>query len=44
VPRPVVQTDNAGEFQSDFHGHLEQHYIRHAYVRSRAPHLNGKVE
>jgi len=40
----VVQTDNGAEFQSRFHGHLEQQDIRHAYIRPRTPHLNGKVE
>jgi transposase InsO family protein len=40
----VVQTDNGAEFQSRFHWHLESRDIRHAYIRPRAPHLNGKVE
>jgi transposase InsO family protein len=40
----VVQTDNGAEFQSRFHWHLETHDIRHAYIRPRTPHLNGKVE
>jgi transposase InsO family protein len=40
----VVQTDNGAEFQSNFHWHLEEHDIRHVYIRPRAPHLNGKVE
>jgi transposase InsO family protein len=40
----VVQTDNGAEFQSRFHWHLEQQDIRHAYIRPRTPHLNGKVE
>lgn len=40
----VVQTDNGAEFQSRFHWHLEAHDIRHAYIRPRTPHLNGKVE
>jgi len=40
----VVQTDNGAEFQSKFHWHLEQRDIRHAYIRPRTPHLNGKVE
>jgi transposase InsO family protein len=40
----VVQTDNGAEFQSRFHWHLETLDIRHAYIRPRTPHLNGKVE
>ena len=40
----VVQTDNGAEFQSRFHWHLEEHDIRHVYIRPRTPHLNGKVE
>ena len=40
----VIQTDNGAEFQSRFHWHLEEHDIRHVYIRPRTPHLNGKVE
>jgi transposase InsO family protein len=40
----VIQTDNGAEFQSQFHWHLEARDIRHAYIRPRTPHLNGKVE
>src|SRR6187549_2196458 len=40
----VVQTDNGAEFQSHFHWHLDERDIRHAYIRPRTPHLNGKVE
>ena len=40
----VIQTDNGAEFQSQFHWHLERLDIRHAYIRPRTPHLNGKVE
>lgn len=40
----VIQTDNGAEFQSQFHWHVEGLDIRHAYIRPRAPHLNGKVE
>lgn len=40
----VVQTDNGAEFQSHFHWHLSERDIRHAYIRPRTPHLNGKVE
>src|SRR4029077_457416 len=35
----VIQTDNGGEFQSRFHWHLEEHDIRHVYIRPRTPHL-----
>jgi hypothetical protein len=40
----VLQTDNDAEFQSQFHWHAESLDIRHVYIRSRMPHLNGKVE
>jgi len=40
----VIQTDNGAEFQSHFHWHLEDLDIKHAYIRPRTPHLNGKVE
>ena len=40
----VVQTDNGAEFQTQFHWHLEGLDIRHAYIKPRTPHLNGKVE
>jgi transposase InsO family protein len=33
-----------GEFQSEFHWHLERLDIRHVYIRPRTPRLNGKVE
>lgn len=40
----VLQTDNGAEFQSKFHAHVESQDVRHAYIRPRTPHLNGKVE
>jgi transposase InsO family protein len=40
----TVQTDNGAEFQTQFHGHLQDLDIRHVYIRPRSPHLNGKVE
>lgn len=40
----AIQTDNGAEFQSQFHWHVEGLDIRHAYIRPRTPHLNGKVE
>jgi transposase InsO family protein len=40
----AIQTDNGAEFQSQFHWHVESLDIRHAHIRPRTPHLNGKVE
>jgi len=40
----VVQTDNGSEFQSNFHWHLRDLGIEHAYIKPRTPRLNGKVE
>lgn len=40
----VVQTDNGAEFQSNFHWHLRDLDIQHAYIKPRTPRLNGKVE
>ena len=40
----AIQTDNGAEFQFRFHWHLEEHDIRHVYIRPRTPRLNGKVE
>jgi len=40
----AIQTDNGREFQSRFHGHWADLDIRHAYIRPRTPHLNGKLE
>jgi transposase InsO family protein len=40
----AVQTDNGAEFQTQFHGHLQDLGIEHVYIRPRSPHLNGKVE
>jgi transposase/transposase-like protein len=39
-----VRTDNGHEFQAKFHWHVEDHGIRHAYIKPRSPQLNGKVE
>jgi len=38
----VVQTDNGAEFQSQFHWHLQERDIRHAYIRPRTPRLNAR--
>lgn len=40
----VLQTDNGAEFQTNFHAHVEELGIRHAYIRPYTPRLNGKVE
>jgi transposase InsO family protein len=40
----VVQTDDGAEFQSQFHWHLQERDIHHAYIRPRTPRLSGKVE
>ena len=39
-----IQTDNGGEFGQDFTRLLGRLRIRHARIRPRTPHLNGKVE
>ena len=40
----VIQTDNGAEFQSQFHYHLLDKGVSHAYIKPRTPRLNGKVE
>lgn len=39
-----LQTDNGSEFGQDLTRLLERRGIRHAHIRPRTPHLNGKVE
>ena len=39
-----VRTDNGHEFQAQFHWHVEDMGIRHAYIKPASPQLNGKVE
>lgn len=39
-----VRTDNGHEFQAQFHWHVEDLGIRHAYMKPASPQLNGKVE
>lgn len=39
-----VRTDNGHEFQAQFHWHVENLGIRHAYIKPASPQLNGKVE
>lgn len=40
----VIQTDNGGEFQGQFHWHVLDKGIQHVYIKPRRPRLNGKVE
>jgi transposase InsO family protein len=40
----VIQTDNGGEFGSQFHYHVLDRGIKHVYIRPATPRLNGKVE
>ena len=39
-----IRTDNGHEFQAQFHWHVEDLGIRHAYIKRGTPQLNGKVE
>jgi transposase-like protein len=40
----TVRTDRGHEWQAQFHWHVEDRGIRHAYIKPRSPELNGKVE
>ena len=40
----TIRTDRDHEFQAQFHWHVEDKGIRHVYIKSRSPQLNGKVE
>ena len=40
----VIQTDNGAEFGSQFHWHILDRGIRHVYIKSATPRLNGKGE
>lgn len=40
----TIRTDRGHEFQAQFHWHVEDKGIRHVYIKSRSPELNGKVE
>jgi transposase InsO family protein len=40
----TVRTDRGHEWQALFHWHVEDHGIRHVYIKPRSPQLNGKVE
>ena len=39
-----MRTDSGYEFQAQFHWHVEDKGICHAYIKPRSPQLNGKVE
>ena len=39
-----IRTDNGHEFQANFHWHVEDQGIRHAYIKRGTPQLNGKIE
>jgi transposase InsO family protein len=39
-----IRTDNGHECQAKFHWHVEDKYIRHAYIKPSSPQLNDKVE
>jgi len=39
-----IRTDRGHKFQARFHWHVEDLGIRHMYIKSRIPRLNGKVE
>jgi transposase InsO family protein len=40
----AIQTDNGGEFGSQFHYHVLDRSIKHIYIKPATPRLNGKVE
>jgi transposase InsO family protein len=40
----TVRTDRGHEFQARFHWHVEDKGMRHSYIKTRSPQLNGKVE
>ena len=39
-----IRTGNGHEFQAKFRWHVEDHGIRHAYIKRETPQLNRKVE
>jgi transposase InsO family protein len=43
-PIHTIRTDRGHEFQAQFHWHVEDKGIRHAYIKPHSPELNGKVE
>jgi transposase InsO family protein len=40
----TIQTDNASEFQSKFHWHVQDLGMRHRFIKTGTPQHNGKVE
>jgi len=40
----TIRTDRGHEFQAQFHWHVEDKGMRHVYIKTRSPQLNGKVE
>jgi transposase InsO family protein len=40
----TIRTDRGHECQAQFHWHVEDHGVRHVYIKPRSPQLNGKVE
>ena len=40
----TIRTDRGHEFQARFHWHVEDHGMRHVYIKPQTPQLNGKVE
>ena len=39
-----VRTDNGHEFQAKFHWHVEDHGIRHAYIKPSSPQLTDVID
>lgn len=39
-----IRTDRGQERQAQFHWHVEDHGVRHVYIKPRSPQLDGKVE
>jgi transposase InsO family protein len=40
----TIRTNRGHEFQARFHWYVEDHGMRHVYIRPQAPQLNDKVE
>lgn len=38
-----IRTERGHEWQAQFHWHVEDHGVRHVYIRPRSPQLNRKV-
>ena len=39
----TIRINREHEFQAKFYWHVEDMSIRHSYIKSRSPQLNGKV-